>query len=206
MRGKMRFMSDHGERPSGPRGPHGGRGGGDRRRARKGLVRGAMLHLLAERPMHGYELINELEQRTGGRWKPSPGSVYPTLSALEDEGLIQAVESDGRKRYELTDSGRSWVAEHPAPPAGEGGTDGPPWTGRRFGGFGDFGSMGELRRLGGELFGQLRQIGRFGSEAQQAQARAILTRTRDELYAVLAQPRSDEPVVGGGQPDDHDAT
>jgi DNA-binding PadR family transcriptional regulator len=193
----MRFMTD--PRQHGGHGPHGPHGG--RKRARRGLVRGAILHLLAERPMHGYELINELEQRTGGRWKPSPGSVYPTLSALEDEGLITAVETDGKKRYELTEAGQTWLRERAERPGFEG-PDGPPWAGRRFGGFGDFGSMGELRRLGGEVFGQLRQVGRFGSAEQQAQAKAILARTRDELYAVMAQPRSDE----AGDADDGEAT
>jgi len=191
MRGRMRFMTD--PRPHGGHGPHGGR-----KRARRGLIRGAILHLLAERPMHGYELITELEQRTGGRWKPSPGSVYPTLSALEDEGLITAVETDGKKRYELTEAGRTWLQERADERPGFGGpegSDGPPWAGRRFGGFGDFGSMGELRRLGGEVFGQLRQVGRFGSTDQQAQAKEILARTRDELYAVMAQPRGDDEDV-----------
>ena len=75
MRGKMRFMQ------------HPGRHGHEfRQRARRGAVRGAILRLLAERPMHGYELITELEERTGGRWRPSPGSVYPALAQLEDEG------------------------------------------------------------------------------------------------------------------------
>jgi DNA-binding PadR family transcriptional regulator len=185
MRGRMRFMTD--PRQHGGHGPHGGR-----KRARRGLIRGAILHLLAERPMHGYELINELEQRTGGRWKPSPGSVYPTLTALEDEGLITAVETDGKKRYELTEDGRTWLQERADDRPGFEGPDGPPWAGRRFGGFGDFGSMGELRRLGGEVFGQLRQVGRFGTEAQQEQAKAILARTRDELYAVMSQPRAED--------------
>jgi DNA-binding PadR family transcriptional regulator len=188
MRGRMRFMNDPRERLGHPGpGGHGGR----RRRARRGLIRGAILHLLDERPMHGYELITELEQRTGGRWKPSPGSVYPTLSALEDEGLIRGTEKDGKKRYELTDAGRTWLAER-AEERDERGPGGPPWAGRAFGGFGDFAATGDLRRLGGELFGQLRQIGRFGSTAQQEQAKAILARARDELYAVLAQPRTDD--------------
>jgi len=161
-------------------------------------VRDALLVVLAERPMHGYELITELEQRTGGRWKPSPGSVYPTLSALEDEGLITAAETDGKKRYELTEDGRTWLQERASDQPGFEGPDGLPWAGRRFGGFGDFGSMGELRRLGGEVFGQLRQVGRFGTEAQQEQAKAILARTRDELYAVMARrddPTTDEPTT-----------
>ncbi len=201
MRGRMRFM------PHQPGGHH-----GHRQRARRGAVRGAILRLLAERPMHGYELINELEERTGGRWRPSPGSVYPTLAQLEDEGLVQAVvgETDDKKRYELTDAGRTWLTEHPEesfgrPWAGRGEAGGPGERGERgerggpedfggfgFGGPGGFGGRGEMRRVAGEIFGQLRQLGRFGSDAQQAQARDILARTRDELYAVLAQPRSDD--------------
>jgi DNA-binding PadR family transcriptional regulator len=179
MRGRMRFVNDPRQHPG-----H----GGHRKRARRGLIRGAILHLLDERPMHGYELITELEERTGGRWKPSPGSVYPTLTALEDEGLIRGTEEDGKKRFELTDAGRTWLADR----ADERGASGPPWAGRAFGGFGDFAATGDLRRLGGELFGQLRQIGRFGSTTQQEQAKAILTRARDELYAVMAKPRADD--------------
>ena len=74
--------------------------------------RAASCELLAERPMHGYELIGELEERTGGRWRPSPGSVYPTLAQLEDEGLVRSFDDDGRKRFELTDAGRTWLDEH----------------------------------------------------------------------------------------------
>lgn len=180
MRGRMRSMSHP------PGGHH-----GHRQRARRGAIRGAVLRLLAERPMHGYELIGELEERTGGRWRPSPGSVYPTLAQLDDEGLVQAIvdETDGKKRYQLTDTGRTWLSEHPEesfgrPEPGEGGFG--------FAGPGGFGGRGELRRLGGEIFGQLRQVGRFGSPAQQEQARAILARARTELYAVLAAPQADD--------------
>jgi len=190
MRGRMRFMPHTG-------GHHGGHG--HRQRARRGAVRGAILRLLAERPMHGYELIGELEERTGGRWRPSPGSVYPTLAQLEDEGLVRAVvgEADDKKRYELTDTGRTWLAEHPVetsgrPWPGEGGGPDGGGFGFGFGGPGGFGGRGELRRLSGEIFGQLRQLGRFGSPAQQDQAREILARTRTELYGVLAQPPADD--------------
>ena len=186
MRGRMRFMP-----PTG--GHHGGHG--HRQRARRGAVRGAILRLLAERPMHGYELIGELEERTGGRWRPSPGSVYPTLAQLEDEGLVRAVvgEADDKKRFELTDAGRDRLAEQPEeslgrPWPGEGGPDGGP---------GGFGGRGELRRLGGEIAGQLRQLARFGSPAQQEQAWGILARTRTELYTVLAQPPADEATPTG---------
>jgi len=191
MHGRMRFMTH----PGGRHGDH----FGPRQRARRGAVRGAILRLLAERPMHGYELIGELEERTGGRWRPSPGSVYPTLAQLEDEGLVRAVAGeDDKRRYELTDAGRTWLTDHADEAGG-------PWagmhsgpegfgTGFGFGGPGGFGGRGELRRLGGELAGQLRQIARFGSAAQQEQATEILARTRTELYAVLANPAADEPT------------
>src|SRR5258705_9560656 len=104
--------------PFGPGGPGGwGHGGpffggpgerGQRRggRGQRPNVRPAILALLLERPMHGYEMIQELESRTGGIWRPSPGSIYPTLQLLEDEGLIEAEANGGRKRYVLTDAGR----------------------------------------------------------------------------------------------------
>lgn len=192
MRGRMRDMAQH------PGGHH-----GHRQRARRGAIKGAVVRLLGERPMHGYELIGELEERTGGRWRPSPGSVYPTLAALEDEGLIQAVagEADDKKRFELTDTGRSWLDEHgddPFVPGRPGGPDGDRERGFGFGGFGGFGGpggfggRGELRRLGGEIVGQLRQIARFGTPGQLEQAQAILATARTELYQVLAAPPATE--------------
>ena len=154
--------------------------GPGRHRARRGAVRANVLRLLAERPMHGYELIAEFEQRSGGRWKPSPGSIYPTLAQLEDEGLVTAAEVDGRKRFALTDAGRAWLDEH----GDEEGSQ--PWEA------GGFGGRGDLRRLGGEIFGQLRLVGRFGSPAQIQRTQEILKRTRAELYAVLATPESSD--------------
>ena len=88
----------------GPRG-HG------RHRARRGAVGAAVLTLLNEGPMHGYELITTLEERSGGRWKPSPGSIYPALHRLAHRGLITSNEEDGRRRFELTAAGRERVAE-----------------------------------------------------------------------------------------------
>src|SRR6476469_6636915 len=93
-----------------------GRGGP---RARRGDVRAAILALLADRPMHGYEMIQELEERTRGAWSPSAGSIYPTLQLLEDEGLIEGTESDGKRRFALTDSGREQ--------AGKRRSDSTPW-------------------------------------------------------------------------------
>ena len=91
------------------RGRRGGPGGG--RRARRGDVRAAVLALLAERPMHGYEMIQELEERTNGMWRPSPGAVYPALQLLDDQGLVRSVDLEGKRRYELTDAGRAEVPE-----------------------------------------------------------------------------------------------
>ena len=95
---------------------------GGKPKVSRGDVRAAILHLLAEEPMHGYQIMQELSERTDGVWQPSPGSIYPTLQQLEDEGLVRVEERDGKKVYTLTDQGRSAVGS-------EG--DAPPWE--RFG-------------------------------------------------------------------------
>src|SRR3954454_19201335 len=96
--------------------PFGQFGRGDmgfrRRRARRGDVRAALLVLLAEEPRNGYGLMQEIESRSGGAWRPSPGSVYPALQQLEDEGLVRATDAAGRKAFELTDEGRAYVTEN----------------------------------------------------------------------------------------------
>src|SRR5262245_12475327 len=99
----------------GPWGPPFGRGGGGPR-VRRGDVRAAILALLAERPMHGYEMIQELEARTDGLWRPSAGSIYPTLQLLEDEGHVTGEESEGKRRFSLTDAGRAEAEELERPP------------------------------------------------------------------------------------------
>ncbi|HEY3485867.1 MAG TPA: PadR family transcriptional regulator [Ilumatobacteraceae bacterium] len=157
------------------RGP-GGHGYGGHR-ARRGAVGEAILALLADRPMHGYEVINELEERSGGRWRPSPGAIYPALGKLEHAGLIAAAPSpEGDKRvYSITDEGRRRFAEAPA---GD-----PPWerTGRRT----------ELRREIAELAGQVRQIDRFGTPSQLERAREVLQGATRSLYQVLAESGTD---------------
>src|SRR3954454_20569158 len=99
---------------AGPKGPR-GRG----RKARRGDIRTAALLLLAEEPRNGYQIMQEIEERSDGVWRPSPGSVYPALAQLEDEGLIRSEEFDGRKLFALTDEGRAHVqergADKPAP-------------------------------------------------------------------------------------------
>src|SRR5262245_28490617 len=131
-------------------GMHGGWGGGRRgwgppfgppryghggRRARRGDIRGAILALLKERPMHGYEMIQELERRTDGAWRPSAGSSYRTLQLLEDEGLVIGQESEGRRRFALTDDGRAEADRLPRPPWEEIGDGGGPAAGLREAGF-----------------------------------------------------------------------
>jgi DNA-binding PadR family transcriptional regulator len=137
------------------------------------VAQGVLL-ILAEESMHGYELIAELENRSEGRWRPSPGSMYPTLGRLESRGLIVGVaDDDGKKRYELTDEGRERVARRdPDAPL--------PWD-EEMGGSG-----GSMRAAVAELVGQAKQIGRFGTEEQQASAIEVLAEAKRKLYAVMA--------------------
>jgi hypothetical protein len=145
-------------------------------RAGRGEVRSAVLALLAERPMHGYQIIREIEERSGGSWKPSAGSVYPTLQLLADEGFISAEESNGRKIYSLTEAGREDVAGADASPA--------PWepTGPASGtGF------AALPKAGIELAQAASQVGRTGSREQVQEAVKVLDDARRRLYSILAQ-------------------
>lgn len=141
----------------------------------RGDVRNAVLALLTEGPMHGYQIIREIEERTGGRWKPSAGSVYPTLQLLADEGLItQSMEND-RKVYTLTDEGR---------PAAQAAAEDAPW---------DIPSlkesihMGPVPKAGMDLAQAVAQVARSGSESQQAQAAEVLADARRKIYSILAQ-------------------
>jgi DNA-binding PadR family transcriptional regulator len=134
-----------------------------------------VLALLAERPMHGYEMITELESRTGGMWRPSPGSVYPTLQLLEDEGLIVSEESEGRKRFTLTDAGRA-AAEQ---------TSTAPWE--RFGDEDLLRNLSEVRDAGFGALAALRQIMTTGTDEQRRRAIEVIDEARRKLYAILAE-------------------
>jgi DNA-binding PadR family transcriptional regulator len=150
-----------------------GRGRG-RHRVRRGDVRSAILALLDDRPMHGYEMIQELEERTGGRWTPSAGSIYPTLQLLEDEGLVTAEEVEGRKVYSLTEAGKE-----AAPDRTEGGR---PWE------QGDEDSPRfEARKEMFKLMGAAKQVARADDEDQLKQAAEILKDARRKLYGLLAE-------------------
>src|SRR3954469_1188883 len=176
---RMRFRGGF---PGGFGGPGFGMPGGPfgrRRRMRRGDVRAALLVLLAEEPRNGYGLMQEIERRSDGVWRPSPGSVYPALQQLEDEGLVRAVESGGRKEFELTDEGRAYVTEH----ADELGT---PWEAVAGGNE----HVAELRTLVFGVGAAVMQVVQAGTEAQIAEASRVLEETRRQLYRILA---GDEP-------------
>lgn len=145
-------------------------------RMARGDVRAAVLALLAEEPMHGYQIIHEIEERSGGAWRPSAGSVYPTLQLLADEGLIAAEEKNGRKTYSLTDIGREAVADAADTPA--------PWetSGARHAG-----RVTALPKAGMELAGAAAQVAQTGTPEQVEQAVQILDDARRKLYSLLAQ-------------------
>jgi DNA-binding PadR family transcriptional regulator len=160
-------------------GGHHGRGRPGGRGGRRGNVRAAILALLTERPMHGYEMIKEIDSRTGGVWSPSPGSVYPTLQLLEDEGVIASEESGGRKRFSLTEAGQAEATTA---------ATNPPWT--------EFSaetvSNGQDAREA--IFGimnALRQLGLEGDREQWHKAIEVLGETKRKLYAILAEGGSD---------------
>jgi DNA-binding PadR family transcriptional regulator len=153
------------------------------RRVRRGDVRAAALSLLAEEPRNGYQIIQEIAERSGGVWHPSPGSVYPALQQLEDEGLIQAETPEGgRRRYALTAEGREYVDTHADEVQA-------PWDDVAS-------SVGsdaiELRHLIAQVAAAAVQVVQVGTEGQVAQARTMLTDTRRRLYAILAA--EDEPA------------
>ena len=135
----------------------------------------AILTLLAEKPMHGYQLIQEMGERSGGAWRPSPGSVYPTLQLLEDEDLVTSSEVEGKRVFSLTDAGREHLQEH--------GAAAPPWA--------------ALSAEAGETFHELKeaffqlgaagmQVAQTGSAEQSRKALEVLVEARKKLYAILA--------------------
>ncbi|MCV2392683.1 PadR family transcriptional regulator [Actinotalea sp. M2MS4P-6] len=170
---------EHGFGPDGPGfGRRGRRGwGGPRPR---GDVRAAILLLLDEQPRHGYELIGEITERSGGVWTPSPGSIYPTLQALEDEGLLTLEKVEGRRTASLTEAGSAWVAEHREELGDPFDIGGPPAAAMTL--------HEELRALGDAA----RQVTRVGSSAQLSKAAAAVTAARKELYRLLAEDDSAE--------------
>ncbi len=176
--------SDGPRHRKGPRGPgsrrrHGGRG----RRARRGDARLAILILLEEEPANGYAMMQEIEERSGGAWRPSPGSIYPALSQLEDEGLIEPTD-EGRKAFTLSKEGREYVEANrermgtPWKTVAEGASD----------------ELGGLRDSGKALAMAASQVARTGNPEQLIAAREAIDQARRSIYRILAgdSPRSEE--------------
>ena len=158
-------------------GMHGGWGppSRGRRRMRRGDVRAAVLVLLDEGPQTGYGLMSEIERRSDEAWRPSPGSMYPTLAMLEDEGLIRPQPGEGRTPYELTDEGRAHVEEH-REELGE------PWARSTQG----LGEGLELKSLIGQVAAASWQVAMTGDQAQIERAKDVLNEARRSLYRLLA--------------------
>lgn len=145
---------------------------GRSRSTRRGEIRSAILALLWETPMHGYQIITELSERSGGDWRPSAGSVYPTLQQLTDEGLVRDEERDGRRVYELTDSGRAEAerSRSAVPPWQSASRDGRP----------------DLRRVAVQVMAATMQVAQGRDPAMQTRAYELLAECRRSLYRLLA--------------------
>jgi DNA-binding PadR family transcriptional regulator len=155
--------------------PHG-------RKARRGDVRAAALVLLDEEPRNGYQLMQEIERRSDGAWRPSPGSVYPALQQLEDEGLVRTSELEGRRVFELTDAGHRHVEERRE-------ELGIPWEA----------FSRDVSDETWDLIGLMKDVGfaavqvlRAGDDAQTEQARKVLTDAKRALYLILADEETDK--------------
>jgi len=184
---------DH-ESPRGPRGmrgpqgrhgePWGGRGGrgrwggerggwGGGRRMRRGDIRRAILSALKDNPAHGYEVMHRLEEMSGGLWRPSPGSVYPHLQMLEDEGMVQSAEIDGTRTFTLTEKGVAETAnDEPLPWQSSGENDD---------------QIRSLRLSVTQLMSAAKQLSGAGESAQVERGIAVIKKARQELYQILAE-------------------
>jgi DNA-binding PadR family transcriptional regulator len=178
--------------PGDSRRGHGrGRPGGRRGGARRGDIRGAILLLLSEQPMHGYQLMQEMAARTDGAWRPSPGAIYPALAQLEDEGYVTVTREGGRKLAALTDEGRSHLEEHHD-------KIGDPFAELRAAG-----DHGGLRDALEALAGAVRQVARTGTPAQRTRVQQALVEARRSVYLVLAEvdTPAERPRGTGTDPD-----
>ncbi len=169
--------------PPGRRGPGGERhmhgdgaraGGRGRGRAQRGDVRTAILLMLAEEPMHGYQIMQAISDRTGGAWRASAGAVYPTIAQLEDEGLVTTRKEDGRRLVTLTAEGRTYLEERRSR------------VGDPFAGFANAADRPDLRDPLHELHAAARQIAAGGNVSQVEAAARVLSQARRSLYLILA--------------------
>jgi DNA-binding PadR family transcriptional regulator len=160
-------------------------------KVRRGDVRAAILDMLREEPMNGYQLISQIAERSGGAWKPSPGSVYPTIQQLEDEGLVEADDERGRRTLRLTDEGRAYVESHPDELAD---------TWKVFEEPTAEPEAGDLKPVIGQVMAAVWQIVTTGTDSQRREAINMLVETRRKLYGILAQ--DEDSRVGHDESDD----
>ncbi len=170
-------------------GPPGPPGASRSAKAGRGDVRAAILALLREAPRTGYQIMSEIEERSGGAWRPSPGAVYPTLAQLADEGLIAGAESGGRRTFSLTEAGRDYVEQNPemARGAWESMAQQEAWQ--------PPGLFTAAARLGGGIV----QIAHAGTPAQIRAAERLLEQTRRGLYQILADDAGEQDETQGGE-------
>jgi DNA-binding PadR family transcriptional regulator len=154
--------------------------GGGRGRKRRGDVRAALLLAISEEPRNGYQLMQLIEERSDGRWRPSPGSVYPALAQLEDEGLIRSVERDEGKVFEITDEGREHLEQR--------GAHAPPWEFEDEPGSEPY---WELMSLTKQIHMAALQVAQAGDEQQVERASQTLAEARRALYRILAEDTPD---------------
>jgi len=158
--------------PGSSRGPKAGRGD----------VRAAILAVLGGGPRNGYQIMSEIEERSGGAWRPSPGAIYPALSQLADEGLIAGEESGGRRTFSLTDAGRAYVEQNPemARGAWESTAQQEAWQ------------LPGLFAVAARVGGGIVQVAHAGTPEQIHAAERLLEQTRRRLYQILADDMSGE--------------
>ena len=168
-----RPLGDEGGFPRRRHGPFGGPRGRGRRR--RGDVRAGLLLLLSEEPRNGYQLMQTLEERSEGRWRPSPGSVYPALAQLEDEGYVRSVQSDSGRTFEITDAGREHLTER--------GDSKAPWEAQDE----SDDAMVAFRRAITGTAKAAAQVVQDGNEQQIARAIELLNEARRGLYRLLAE-------------------
>jgi DNA-binding PadR family transcriptional regulator len=199
----------HGRRSSGPAGHWGGGFVGAKGgwwpgppttpgpKASRGDVRAAILALLKDGPRNGYQIMSDIEERSNGAWRPSPGAIYPALSQLADEGLITGEESGGKRAYRLTDAGREYVAQNPerARGAWESSEQQEAWQ--------IPGLFAEAARLGSGIV----QLAHAGSPAQVRAAEKLLQQTRREIYRILAETdeTEDDESAGSGSENEQES-
>jgi DNA-binding PadR family transcriptional regulator len=170
-------FDEMGHGPGGHRRGHfrGGRGRGRGGRAQRGDVRIAVLLVLKNEPMHGYQVMNAISERTDGAWRPSPGAIYPTIAALEDEGFVTVTVDGGRKLVTITDAGREYIDSNE------------PETEDPFDVMKDeAGGKNDLRSSVHQLHGAARAVAESGSDDQLAAALKVIDQAKRSLYLILA--------------------